>query len=163
MTLTADELKEVLSYDPDTGVFCNRVRRSTNAAPGSIAGGMRVGGYERISIQGRRYYSHRLAWLYVYGRWPDGEIDHANGIRNDNRICNLRVASRSQNLQNQRIRDANTSGYKGVSLCKIKSKWKSQIGINGKMVWLGWFETAEAAHAAYVKAAHRLHGEFALP
>lgn len=160
--LTQERLKQLLIYNPETGEFRNRIMRAPNAARDSVAGGIRIGGYERISIWGRRYYSHRLAWLYVYGQWPVGEIDHINGIRNDNRICNLRVASRAQNLQNQKIRDVNKSGYKGVSWSKARKRWVAAIQVNRRKITLGRFRCIEEARLAYEAAAREHFGEFAL-
>src|SRR6185369_10895033 len=96
-------------------------------------------GYWRIFIYGKAYLGHRLVWLYVYGEWPRGDIDHVNRTRSDNRLCNLRVATRSQNLGNMGRRPVNTSGYKGVTWHKRAEKWLAQISVNRKNIYLGLF------------------------
>jgi hypothetical protein len=105
--------------------------------------------------------AHRLAWLWVHGRWPGCEIDHINSDGLDNRIQNLREATHAQNQRNQSKRSDNTSGLKGVSWHKRGKKWKAQICHMGKWHALGLYDCSEEAHKAYVAAAHRFHGEFA--
>ena len=161
MTLTRERLMEVVNYNADLGTFTNVIARSPRMIVGSIAGGIRKNGYYRIAIDGKRYYAHRLAWLYVHGVWPADEIDHINGNRSDNRIENLRAADRRQNLGNQRRLSRNTSGYKGVSWCKARNLWVANIQKNGKLKHLGRFPSAEAAHQAYSSAAKEYFGEFA--
>lgn len=107
-----------------------------------------------------RILAHRLAWALHFGRWPDQAIDHINGDRTDNRIANLRLATVAENTRNGKRRSTNTSGYKGVSLTE-NGQWRATIVAGGRQSYLGRFSTAEDAHAAYVKAASRLHGEFA--
>ena len=158
--LTQTRLKEVLEYDPTTGIFTNRVSRS-NMRAGSVAGCVTPNGYISISIDGKRYLAHRLAYLCVVGSFPPDHIDHINGIRDDNRLANLRVATRSENCRNSRKRSNNTTGYKGVWFDKRTGKFQAQIRINGKKKYLGLFLTPEEAHRAYAKAANTLHGEYA--
>jgi hypothetical protein len=118
-------------------------------------------GYPRGNIYNKPYRAHRVAWALHYGEWPCGEIDHINGIRHDNRICNLRIATGPENSRNLKRRSDNTSGYKGVSKVAATGKWRAYINLNGKQYSLGYYDTAEAAAAAYANAAPKFHGEFA--
>ena len=157
--LTQERLKELLSYDPATGVFRWRVSLSNRAPSGSVAGCIRPDGYVQIMIDGKHYLAHRLAWLYVHGELAP-QLDHADGNPSNNRISNLRPATQSQNNGNARKRSDNTSGKKGVSWHKRDKKWQSRIKHNGRQIYLGYFETAKAAHAAYCEKARELFGEF---
>ena len=145
--LTQARLKELLSYDPATGVFVWIKARARQVLVGSVAGTVGERGYRRIIIKGKNYRAHRLAWLYVYGEWPDSELDHINRDKLDNRISNLRIVTRSENLQNTDIRKNNTSGTKGVWLNKIRQKWVASVTINNKYKHLGHFDTIEEAIA----------------
>lgn len=105
---------------------------------------------------------HRIAWYMATGVDPiDFELDHINGDKTDNRICNLRRATRADNNRNQTKRKNNTSGYKGVSWSKTYSKWVAYIGVDWKRQHLGYFDTPKGAHVAYKDAANKLHGPFA--
>ena len=160
--LSQDQLKEVLFYSPDTGLFIRRKQgRGTRCKIGDVAGSTQVTGYVAIQVLSIMYRAHRLAWLYVYGEWPQDQIDHVNGIRDDNRICNLRQATNSENKMNTKIMKNNTSGYKGVHWCKTKNKWQAKITVNKKYISLGQFDNAESAGAAYQDAADKYHQEFA--
>lgn len=154
--LTADRLRELLSYDPDVGVFIRRTC-SGGCLPGSIAGTDDKEGYLLISVDGRRYKSHRLAWLYVYGAFPLKELDHINQIKDDNRIANLREVTTSENQQNKSIQSNNTSGFRGVGWNKEKSRWVARIAVNLKRKHLGFFKNLEDAINAYRAAAAVLH------
>lgn len=156
--LTQERLKELLSYDPETGVFTRIVSTSSNAKAGQVAGSVnKISGYREIRVDDTLYYGHRLAWLYVYGSWPEHQVDHANRIRSDNRICNLRSASSLENSQNQRLRSTNTSGLKGVTWHKAGKKWAAQIVFKGKNHHLGLFDDASVAHQHYLDAKAKLH------
>jgi len=155
--ITQERLIELLRYNSCTGDFV-RIKQISNAHPCGGKVGSYSEGYLRISIDGKSYLAHRLAWLYMTGKWPENEIDHININRRDNRWCNLRRATHGQNQQNQKGWGA--SGIKGVHWRACDSKWCARIGTNGRK-FLGYFHTKEAAHAAYVEAAKRLHGEFA--
>ena len=154
--LTAEDLRAVLSYSPDTGIFVwiSGVRN------GQVAGNVDNLGYRRICVFGRFYKAHRLAWFYVNGKWPI-EIDHVNGVRDDNRLVNLRAANRSINVQNVGPRRNNTSGFTGVSFYRRTGRWRAQIKNAGRTVHLGDFDQPEAAHDAYMEAKKRLHPSFA--
>lgn len=156
--ITAEQLRELLAYDPDTGVFVWRVSSSNRAAAGKVAGKLNC--YWQIGVLGRRYLAHRLAWLYVHGRWPTHEIDHINRVKTDNRIANLREATRSQNQANGARHNNNKTGFRGVGLLKW-GRYAATIKINKRQTHLGCFDTAEQASAAYQKAVKELFGEFA--
>jgi hypothetical protein len=160
MMLTAERLREVLSYSPETGLFYWREQR------GSVRSGARAGHvdsdrYIRIGVDAAVYKAHRLAWLYVHGNWPADFIDHINGDPGDNRITNLRACCHAQNLKNVRRNRKNSSGFKGVYSRTGGRTWYSQIVSDGRRRHLGSFPSKEKAAAAYDEAARRLHGEFA--
>lgn len=159
--VSQERLKELFTYNPNDGLFIRIVGRSgPNARAGDVAGCDNGQGYIRIYVDGAPYKAHRLAWFYMYGEWP-GEIDHVNMDRSDNRISNLRPATRAQNRANTKAYSNNKSGEKGVSWYKATGKWKAQIQKNGKKVGLGYFETIESASAAYKAASKEMFGEFA--
>jgi hypothetical protein len=158
---TAEELRHHMRYSPDTGVFV-WVNPVTNAIKaGDVAGAYDLHGYRNISFLGKKYKAHRLAWLYVYGEWPPSHIDHINGQRGDNRLCNLRASTRSQNQANQGLRANNRTGFKGISLNRQTNRWFARIKHKNKTKYLGHFDTPEEAHAAYAVMARHLNGEFA--
>lgn len=157
-TLTQSALKEKLHYNPDTGIFTWIVQRYRIKA-GSIAGTNKCG-YRSISFNHKIYQAHRLAWLYMYGKWPDKFIDHINGNPLDNRICNLREATISQNAQNQKPNTKNTSGYKGVLWHKRDQKWQARAMIKGKQYHLGQFDSPEEASVVYQAFAKENFGDF---
>lgn len=163
--ITQKYLKSVLGYNPKTGIFiwkkCAGEKRDVKRYLGNIAGGKDNLGRLTVTLKGRGYRLHRLAWLYVYGKWPSNHIDHINMNQSDNRICNLRDVSRSQNQCNRCVQSNNTSGYKGVSFSKLHKRWESYIKINRKRKFLGLFNDPKLAHAAYCRAAKKYHGEFA--
>jgi HNH endonuclease len=156
--VTAERLRELLNYDPETGVFTWRLADGRLVTGGDVAGTRHSRGYIVISVGGRRYFAHRLAWLYVTGAWPTHHIDHVNGVAHDNRIANLREATPAQNTRNGKLHRDNKSGLKGVS--RAGNHWRATIGIGRRTVHLGCFKTPEAAHAAYCVAARKHHGEF---
>ncbi len=155
-------LLSVLSYSRRTGQFKWRVSRKSRGGmkePGDIAGYVGSRGYVRLVLDGVEYPAHRLAWFYVNGSWPDADIDHRNGNRSDNRWCNLRLARGSFNQENRRVASASCkSGLLGAWPASDRSKgWRSAIKVGSRVKFLGYFDTAEAAHAAYVKAKRELH------
>jgi len=158
--ITAEELRKLFHYDPETGRF-TRLRAASNFPAGSIAGRINHLGYCEIRIKVTRYQAHRLAWLYVHGEWPPGDIDHINRDRSDNRICNLRPATRAQNLWNITAKRNSTTGIKGVSFHRASGKYRAVIRDGKKRRHLGLFGSVEEAAAAYNSAAVDLHGEFA--
>lgn len=158
MALTVARLKELLEYDPETGVFRSKINRG-RAIAGKVLGGTR--GYSQIVIDRRNYKGHHLAWLYVYGEWPSSGLDHINGVVGDNRIANLRLASQQQNVWNKGPSKNNTSGFKGVSLHRGTGKWRATITVNRQQKSLGHFATPEAAYDVYCSKAKEVFGEFA--
>jgi hypothetical protein len=151
--LTQERLKEVLTYNPQTGFF------TRNKTGGPIGCANKKLGYYQIGIDYKRYYAHRLAWLYMYGEMPNKDIDHINNNGFDNSINNLRTATRKENIRNSKHQKNNTSGYKGV--IEIKGKWRAAIKVDRKNIYLGMFSTAEEAHRAYCNAADFYFKEFA--
>lgn len=158
---TAALANECLEYDPSSGLLYWKKPRSNRVKCGSIAGTVNDQGYRIIVLDDNDHRAHRLAWLLVYGEWPSGEIDHRNGVRNDNRIGNLRVATRSQNVHNTRKRRNNQSGFKGVNFQPDCNKWRAAITFNGLIRHIGLFEDKADAAAAYLAEAKKLFGEFA--
>lgn len=154
--ITADRLREILKYNDDTGEFFWVQPSGPRVKVGSFAG-YNCGGYIRIGIDRRPYLAHRLAWLYVYGEWPAGEIDHVNRVKSDNRIANLRALSHAENNQNKARQKNNTSGKKGVSWNKNRGRWHVRIMLNGESRHVGYFEKIEAADAAYKNIAKEIH------
>jgi hypothetical protein len=165
-TLTQARLKELLHYDPETGVFTWLASTAARIKPGDVAGYRnKRDGRRRIEIGGASYLAHRLAWLYFYGEWPSGHLDHIHGDgHTDNcRIADLRDGSMQQNAQNQRKAHGNNkhSGLLGVQWerrkLSAKGKWFALIVVNGRRRRLGTFDTPEEAHDIYVRAKRQLH------
>lgn len=149
--ITAEEVRAAFEYDPLTGDFVRRGKRT-------VLGTLNAGGYLMISLLGWTFRAHRLAWMYVHGRWPSGKIDHINGSRIDNRIENLREVSDAVNCQNLRApKSHNRSGYLGVVWRPLSLKWAARITVDKKIIHLGLFDSAEAASAAYWTAKRRMH------
>ena len=158
--LTRARLHDVLDYDSKTGEFRWRERVSRSVKAGDVAGLVNRDGYRRITIEGRKYPAHRLAWLYMTGKWCPLFIDHRDGNPSNNCWSNLRRATLSQNNANRRVHRNNKCGFKGVVRNQI-GRWVASIYKNGRRYHLGCFATPQDAHAAYVAAARRLFGEFA--
>lgn len=157
-----DRIREAFSYNADTGKFVWRMPRSRGIKTGDEAGCLCPKlGYRNLRIDRRGYLAHRVAWLFVNGEWPPGEIDHINGDRADNRISNLRLASDAENRRNSKRPVSNTSGVKGVSWCKKKKMWHAGIKYNYRTINLGYFDDVNEAGRAYQSAAMKYHGEFA--
>lgn len=155
--MTRERVASLLAYDQTTGIFTWKVARGC-AAKGTPAGAVMGNGYIGIRIDGVRYLAHRLAWLLIHGAWPQGEVDHINGNRYDNRIENLRDVPRSLNQQNQtRAQSSNKTGALGVSKADAKGRFRARIFSNGKQHHLGTFKTVEEASQAYVSAKRQMH------
>ena len=159
--ITQDYLHEFFHYDAETGVFSRKKRTSNSTKVGEIVGSDKGNGYLMLCLKSRLYLAHRIAWFYVYGEMPSLNIDHINGNRADNRICNLRLANQSQNTANSKLSKANTSGFKGVTWNKDAKKWNAQLMCNYKRISLGNFEKKEDAADAYKKGSIQYFGEFA--
>lgn len=158
--LTAERLRMLLDYDPDTGKFYRRTRHGGTVVGRETGTVSSTSGYIMISADNRRYNAHRLAWLHVHGTWPV-EVDHVNMDRSDNRLSNLREASRAENSCNRPVqRNNKSSGIKGVTWSHKRRKWLAQIGKDGKHYNLGAYSSIEEAATAYKDAADRLHGAF---
>lgn len=147
-----DTIHELFDYDPDTGLFTRTSTRG-GQVKGSLAGYTREDGYTYIRVLGKQYLGHLLAWYYYYMSWPIEQIDHINGIKNDNRIVNLRDVTQSINQQNQlRAPVTNLStGVLGVSKV-AEGRFKARATINGVRKSLGTFNTLEKAEQAYIDA-----------
>ena len=150
--LTQEYLKKKIVYHPGDGTFTKVLKDGTLGKRKQ---------YTKITIDYKNYEPYRLAWLYMTGAWPTKFIDHINRDRTDNRWSNLREATYAENNRNTSIRSDNTSGYKGVSWHKFKSKWRAEIKVDSISKHLGYFSTKEEAYAAYIQAAKLYHGEFA--
>jgi hypothetical protein len=154
VTITLLELKELLIYDFETGVFYRKKKTNPNIVIGEVAGNLDGHGYIRICVKSKPYAAHRLAWLYTTGRFPKNDIDHINGVRNDNRFYNLREVTRRENQCNRKLhRDGRLPGccYK-----KNVKKWQASITINSKIKHLGNFSSEETAHHTYLIWKHNL-------
>ena len=159
-------LRQLLRYEPETGKLFWKERPEIGPQWNATFAGKEAlisvdkDGYLNGAVLTKRLRAHRVAWAMHYGRWPDREIDHINGAKNDNRIENLREATRSENSMNIGARRNNRSGYKGVVWNKASKKWQAGASINGKNTYLGLFDNIEDAAAAYERAARPSHGQF---
>lgn len=162
-TLTAERLRQLLDYNPDTGVFTWRIQRGSRVKAGDIAGAVNDRGYIKIKIDGKHYPAHRLAFLHKKGAWPEGQVDHSDTNRSNNRWDNLRIATASQNQWNRGPQRNNTSGFTGVYWDKQKRKWRVQIKDHGRVIFLGYFECPELAYKVRRSVAKTLHGEYYRP
>jgi hypothetical protein len=155
-TVTADRLRELLSYDPESGVWV-RLKSTGKAKVGSTAGSIEPRGYRRIRIDGKPYLSSRLAHLFMKGEWPTHEMDHIDCNPSNDSWLNLRPATRLQNNANRKL--SNKSGFQGASRSST-NRYKAEMKLNGKRIYLGSFVTAEEAHASYVTASKEIYGAF---
>ena len=158
--LTKGRVDELLDYNLLTGEFMWKKDRGRMAKAGDVAGTPLTTAYISIKIDGKPYQAHRLAWLLFFGEFPKNQIDHINGIRDDNRWVNLRSATRSQNMCNRGKLSSNTSGYTGVTWHPKTQKWRAVINHNKKTYSLGLFVTKEEASQAYREAAKKYHKNY---
>ena len=154
--ITAEEARSVWAYEKGTGVLRWKVQRA-GIVPGMEAGSVHSEGYVLVKYKRKSYKAHRLAWLIHTGEWPKGQIDHRNGVRSDNSIANLRQCDNGENQQNRKLASNNSTGFTGVMFKKREGKFFSRIRVGGRRLELGTYETAEAAHEAYLLAKSRLH------
>ncbi len=156
--MNQERLVQLLDYCPDTGVFTRRLTTCNRAKKGAVAGCLKSNGYVAICVDKRYFTAHRLAWLYVTGSWPNGQIDHINGVRHDNRIKNLRDVSHSVNQQNQRVSHADSkSGILGVTWYKPTGKWVASLTINKRTKYIGCFDDKDQARLAYIESKRQHH------
>lgn len=157
--VTADIARLLLRYDAEDGSFIWRARIGPRATVGSSAARAGSNGYACISLLGKSYYAHRVAWLMTHDAWPGEQIDHINGKRSDNRIANLRDVTHAENCQNKReaLPTNKSSGLLGVSWCKVMKRYVAGIGVDGAHRKIGYFDDPTEAHAAYVAAKRELH------
>ena len=159
--IIAARVRELLHYDPNTGIFTRKVRTAQRHKVGDRADFLIVGGnaegYCRVSFDSERYLAHRVVWLYVHGKWPELDIDHINGNKSDNRLDNLREVDRSTNLQNLHVaKKSNKTGLLGVYL-HTQGRYVARIQINGKGRYIGIFDCPKEAHEAYLVEKRKLH------
>lgn len=159
--LTAELVRHLFDYNPETGILTRRITQSNNAKAGDVAGHPGNRGYLKLHINKRSYLAHRIAWLHYYGMLPEGQIDHRDRNPANNAIANLRAATPSQNTIN--AKRTNRSGMTGVYRMPPRWKnkpWRAQLTIRGKVTTLGYFATAEEAKSVRDAKARELHGEF---
>ena len=153
----SDSLLKQLIYDPDTGIFVWSLEARIDRR-GKRAGGLTRFGYWRIKLGGRLYFASRLAWLFVYGVWPSKDMDHIDGVKDNDRIENLREASPAENAQNLSARRTHTaSGLLGVTWNKKENKWQAGIKYNNQLIYLGLHDTPTEAHLVYLARKRLLH------
>ncbi len=155
--ISVDRVKEMLSYDAEDGLLrWKSIPVNSLIKVGDVAGYSGQRGYLQVTLDRETRAAHRLAWAIATGAFPSGVIDHINGVKTDNRLCNLRDVSMSENQHNKkRAQRNNKSGFLGVST--YKTHWMASIKASGKIVRLGNFNSPEAAHQAYLKAKRELH------
>ena len=150
--VTQEMLKDVLHFCESTGIFTRIKRTSNKINIGDKAGYINNCGYSLISIYGKKYQAHKLAWLYMCGEWPNHEIDHINHNKADNRFVNLRSVTHKENGKNTSLKSNNKSGVNGVSYSKERKKWVADIRIDGRTIFLGRFKYFMQAVAARFSA-----------
>ena len=146
--LTAEELRRLLSYDAQTGLFTRN---------GKIVGTLNTWGYVQICVKNKRYLAHRLAWLYIYGKWPATQIDHINRRKTDNRAINLREVTNSENAQNSGAHKDNAGGTRGIYFDKSRNRWVAELCLNDKVVFKQRFKEKLDAINARAKAEEQFH------
>jgi hypothetical protein len=157
--MNIQRLKELLTYDPETGIFTWNIC-SGNARVGAAAGAIKSNGYITIGIDKKRYHAHRLAWFYIYNEWPLLDIDHINRIKTDNRLCNLRVVSRSENLLNTKVRKDSLSGFNGLYWDESRKRWAVRAWVNGAVKHIARVKTLAEALKLRKNAESAYRGEF---
>lgn len=159
--LTQERLQELLSYDPETGIFAWQKRTSPRVSVGDRAGVIGTNGRRYIAIDGEKFMAHRLAWFYVKGEWPESDLRQKNDDFDDCRWDNLEEVSRSVASRNRALDNRNKSGFRGVSRDR-SGRWNAFITREYKQIRLGIFDTAEEASAAYERAAAELESSVTL-
>ena len=179
-TAPIDLLQKLFDYDRETGEFVwkkrdasmfidskisaeTKAKRFNTRYAGESATINHSNGYKNVSVMEQKFIrAHRVAWAICYGAWPTDDVDHINGDRKDNRIVNLRLSTRSENLRNRKKFPRNKSGYVGVSFYKQRENWNARIGINGRYINLGYFNTKEEAAEARAEAEKKYWGDYAI-
>lgn len=164
----AETLRELLDYNPETGMLIWRPRPATTRHDrawntrfaGREAGLVDAFGYRKLRLAGQRLFAHRLAWKIIYGDEPPAGVDHINGDKLDNRIANLRPATKSQNGANAKTRRDSSTGVKGVHFNRRRWKFEANVKANGRQYKVGYFDTLDQAKAARDAKARELHGAF---
>lgn len=156
-----ETLRAMFAYDPDTGVVTRKTTGRGMPPVGSVVGAKCGKGYLRVSIRKRLYQLHRVVFALAYGRWPALHVDHINGNKSDNRLCNLREASNAENMRAIPPKRHNKSGVSGVTFRKKTNKWRAEIVVNYQRMGLGEFEKIESAIAARRAAEDKFYGAFA--
>ena len=151
--ITVDYLREILNYNPDTGIFTWKKRTTRSDLLGKTAGSPHSSGYISIAILNQKRLAHRLAWLYMTGKWPVNHIDHIDGDKTNNAFSNLRDVTRSENLHNV-IKPKKNNKINLLGVSAHQGKWRMQIMINGARIRASGFDTPEQAHKAYLDAKH---------
>lgn len=160
MVVPTDLIREQLGYNPCTGELTWLVHRQ-KVRPGTVAGTLdKSTGYRQVRVGGKIIYAHRLAWLLATGEWPESRIDHKNGAKDDNRFCNLREATPTQNAYNSKVRSDSPFGKRGVTFDKERGKYTAHIKVDGKSKRLGRWDNIEDADMAYMAAQQRHFGAF---
>lgn len=150
---TAEQIRERINYNPETGIITWRTIKGTKTKVGQIAGNVHAAGYTRVRIDDVMYKAHRLAWVWMTGNWPSGIVDHINRNNADNRFCNLRVVTHKQNIENNNGQGYRSrSGVKGVYWHNQSKKWRSQICHFQKVIHIGLFNSIEEAQKARIAA-----------
>ncbi|HMG15799.1 MAG TPA: HNH endonuclease [Saprospiraceae bacterium] len=157
--LTQERLKELLHYNSETGLFTRKVSLNNKVRIGDVAGCYNLSGYVDIRVDVKKYKAHRLAFLYMLGRWPYDEGEHKDGDGYNNKWDNLRDATHAQNMKNRKLNDITSTGYKGVY--QRGSKWRAKICVDGEQMCLGVFDTIDSASEAYYAASKLYFGDFA--
>jgi hypothetical protein len=157
--LTCERAREILDYSPETGIATVKLSRSNRVPVGTVLKASKRCEYVRFTIDGRPYKLHRLIWLYTYGVWPAGDIDHINGDPSDNRLVNLRDVPHQTNAQNHRKAWGHnrSTGLLGASLHKFSGLYIARIRVSGVVHSLGYYKTPEEAHQAYLAGKRKLH------
>ena len=156
-----DILRQLFQYDPETGIIIRATSRRGHSKKGDHAGTVSDNGYLNINYKNKIYRAHRIAWKLFYDEEPPVQIDHINGNRLDNRICNLRKATRSQNNMNKTTCINSKTGITGVNFNGRKNRWRVRIGINSKKIHIGTYNSFDEAVAARKAAEAKYHGEYA--
>jgi len=161
MSLSQERLKQLMVYDPLTGIFTRRIQAGSRGLAGDVAGTVETNGYVRISVDSRPYRAHRLAFLYMTGMWPEKDVDHRFGDTSDTTFASLREATKSENLQNSKKRVDNSSGTKGVSFRKDRGMFSVRMKVGNVYKSFGCYKELELAELVATEARELYHGSFA--